>query len=166
VALQAQQVHVAQLQHVRIRSAVHQVAGLAAVNLHGRVFVHKRPLLIRVAGEADLILRRGSSHLFGPHRAMRVVAVGALHQALVHAVVERHIELRLLRQMARIAKLGLGLHQQEIGVFTVVRRMAGDATDLVPRVLGVERVHVLRAARMTAQAARVNFFRGGFLKEE
>src|SRR5271168_1319293 len=44
--------------------------------------------------------------------------------------------------------------------------MASDAADLVPRVLGVDRVHVLRPAGVAAQAARVNFFRRSFLEEE
>jgi|ERR1700722_2138477 len=166
VALQAQQVYIAQLQHVRIRSAMHQVAGLAAVNLYGLVLEYKRPLLVRMACEADRILRGRGSHLLGPHCAVRIMAVSTLDEPFVHSMMERHVEFGLLRQVARITKLGLRLHQHEIGVFAVVRRMAGNATDLVPRVFGVDSVHVLRAARVAAQAARVNFFRGSFFEEE
>src|SRR5580704_14182287 len=100
VALQAQQVHVAQLQHVRIGSAMHQVAGLAAVNLYRLVLEHKRPLLVRVALETHLILRGGSPHLPGLHRSMRIVAIGALNQSFINPMVERHVELRFLLEMA------------------------------------------------------------------
>jgi hypothetical protein len=166
VTLQTQQVHVAQLQHVWIRSAMHQVAGLAAINFHRLMLEHKRSLLVCVAREADLILRRRGAHLLRPHRAVRIVAVRALHQALVHAVVERHVEFRLLRQVAGIAELGLGLHQHEIRVLPVVRRMAGNATDLVLGMFGVDGVHMLSAAGVAAQATRINFFGRGFLEEE
>ena len=150
VALQAQQVYVAQLQHVGIRSAMHQMAGLATVNLYRLVLEHKRPLLVCVAREAHRILRGRRPYLLGPHCAVRVVAVSTLDEAFVHSMMEGHGEFGLLRQVAGIAKLGLRLHQQEIGVFAVVRRMAGNATDLVPRVLGINRIHVLRAACMAA----------------
>ena len=78
VTLQAQQVDVAQFQHVRIWSAVRQMARLASFHLHRGMLVHKRPLLVRVAFKTNRILRRGSSHLFGLYRSVYVVAVAAL----------------------------------------------------------------------------------------
>lgn len=131
VALQAQQVYIAQLQHVRIRSAVHQMAGLAAVNLHGLMLEHKRPLLVCVAREADRVLRRRSAHLLGPHRAVHVVAIAALDQPFIHPMMKRHIELGFLLQMAGVAQLGLGLYEQKIRIFAVVRRMASNATNVI-----------------------------------
>ena len=166
MALQAEQINVAQFQHMGIWPAVHQMAGLAPIDLYRLVFEYKRSLFVRVALEADRILCGGGSHLLGPHCAVGIVAVSTLDEAFVHAMMEGHVEFSLLREMAGIAKLGLRLHQQEIGIFAVVRRIAGNATDLVPRVLGVDRIHVLRATRVAAQAARVNFFRGGFFEEE
>ena len=71
VALQAEQVYVAQLQHVGIRSAMHQMAGLAAINLHRLMLEYKRSLLVRVAREADRILGGRSAHLLGFHRAVQ-----------------------------------------------------------------------------------------------
>jgi len=100
VALQAQQVDVAELQHVRIWSTVGQMARLASIHLDGRVFEHKRPLLVDMALEADRILRGGSPHLFGFHRAVDVVAIAALDQPFIHAMMERHVELRFLLEMA------------------------------------------------------------------
>ena len=78
MALQAQQVDVAQFQHVGIRSAMCQMARLASIHLDGRVFEHKRSLLVRVALEADSVLRGGSPHLVRLHRAVHVVAIAAL----------------------------------------------------------------------------------------
>ena len=100
MALQAEQVDVAQLQHVGIWSPVRQMARLAPVDLDRRMLVHKRPLLVRVAFEANRILRRGNAHLLGSYRAVHVVAIAALHQPFIHPMMERHIELRLLLEMA------------------------------------------------------------------
>src|SRR5277367_7947 len=55
VALQTEQVHAAELQHVGIWSAVRQMARLAAFNLDGRMLEHERPLLVGVALEADRV---------------------------------------------------------------------------------------------------------------
>ena len=83
--------------------------------LIGGVFVYERPLLVGVALEADGILRGGSPHLLGPHRAVHVVAIAALDQPLIHAMMEGHIELGLLLEMAAVAKLGLRLREQKFG---------------------------------------------------
>ena len=121
MALQAQQVDVAELQHVGIRSAMRQMAGLTSVDLHRLVFENKRTLLVRVALEADRVLRGRSPHLVGFHRAVHVVAIAALDQPLVHSMMERHVELGLLLEMAPVAKFGLGLYEQKIRFFAVVR---------------------------------------------
>ena len=57
VALQAKQVDVAELQHVRIRPAMRQVARLASIHLDRRMLEYERALLVDVALEADRILR-------------------------------------------------------------------------------------------------------------
>ena len=56
----------------------------------------------------------GNAHLMRSYRAVRIVAIGALDQPFIHAMVEGHVELRFLLQMARKAKRGLRLHQQEL----------------------------------------------------
>jgi len=97
------------------------MAGLTSVDLHRLVFENKRSLLVRVALEADRILRGRSPHLVGLYRSMYVVAIAALDQPFVYPMMKWHVELRFLLEMAPVAKLGLGLYQQEIRVFTVVR---------------------------------------------
>ena len=150
MALQAQQVDVTELQHVGIRSTVRQMARLTPIHFYGRVFVYKRALLVRVTFKANLILRGRSPHLLGPHRTVHVVAIAALDQALVHSMMERHIELGSLLKVAGIAKLRLGLYEQKLRFFRVVWGMAGDATDVVPGMHGVDRIHVLSATGVAA----------------
>ncbi len=120
VALQAEQVHVADLEHVRIRAAVDHVAAFAAVYFYRRVFVDKRTLLVGVACEADRVLCGGHLHLLGALGAVRIVAIGALDQAFVDAMVKRHGELGLFRKVAGVAKLGLSLDQPELRGLGVV----------------------------------------------
>ena len=48
---------------------------------------------------------------------MRVVAIAAVHDALVDAMLERHGELRLYRRVAGIAELSLFLREQEFRRF-------------------------------------------------
>ena len=166
MALQAEQIDVAQFQHVGIGSAMCQMAGLTSINLHRLVLEYKGALLVGVAFEANCVLRGGSAHLFGTHRTVHVVAIAALDQPFIHAMMERHVELGFLLEMACVAKFGLGLYQQEIRFVAVVRRMAGDATHVIPRMLRSDGIHVLRAAGMASEAARVDFFRGSGLKLE
>jgi hypothetical protein len=156
VALQAKQVDVAQLQHVRIWTTVHQMAGLAAINFYRLMFEYKRSLLVRVARKANRILRGRSTHLMRPHRAVRIVAVGALDEAFIHSMVEGHIELSFLRQMARVAKFRLSLYQQEFSCFRMMRRMAGNAAHVILRMYRIDGVHVLRATGVAGHAAGVD----------
>ncbi|MGC1619094.1 MAG: hypothetical protein WA765_11465 [Candidatus Acidiferrum sp.] len=166
VALQAKQIDVADLQHVRIRPAVRQMARLASIDLYGSVLVYKRSLFVDVTFEADGVLRRGSPHLLGAHRTVHVVTITALHQPFIHSMMERHFELSFLLEMACEAKLGLGLDEQKLRFFCVVGRMAGNAADVILRVDRVDDVHVLRAAGMTGQAARVDLLCRGLLECE
>ena len=116
MALQAKQVHVAVLQHVRIRATVRDMARCASFHLYAGVREHERPLLVSVALEAAVVAGIGSAHL--PNLVIRlpvasgsvlVVAIGAFNQAIVHAVPKWHVELRPLLQMASVAKFGLVL---------------------------------------------------------
>lgn len=111
MALQAQQIHVAYLEHVGIRTTVRCVAGRATLNFHGFVLEDEWSLLVGMATKANCILRGGPPHLLGPNRAVRIVAITALHQSLVDAMVKWHLELSLLLRVARITKLRLRFGQ-------------------------------------------------------
>ena len=107
VALQAQEINVANAQHVRVGTAVRDMTRLAALNLHRFVLKNERPLFVRVAGKTNLVLRRRCAHLLWPRCAMRIVAIRALHQPFVHAMMKGHLKLGLLLQVAAVAKLRL-----------------------------------------------------------
>ncbi len=90
---------------------MNHVARLASIDLHGRMLVDKRALLVGVALETDLILRGGSPDLLRAHCAVGIMAIRALDQPFVHAMMKRHVELGFLLEMASVAKLGLSLNQ-------------------------------------------------------
>ena len=97
VAVQAQQVDLAVIQQPGVGRAVRHVTGDAALDLDGLVLVNEGARLVRVAVEADHVL--GGTGPLQPRSlctetTVRVVAVGALHEAFLHAVVEGPRKLR------------------------------------------------------------------------
>jgi hypothetical protein len=72
-------------------------------------------------------------------------------------MMERHRKLCLLVQMAGVTELWLSLDEQEFFRFGVMRRMAGNATDVVLGMFRINGVHVLRATGVASQAASVDF---------
>ena len=143
MALQAKHVDVAELQQMRVGRTVRDMAGGAAFDFHGGVFEYEGAVLVDVALEADGVLRGRHADLLGQLRAVGIVAIGALHQAFVHAMAERHRELRLLLEVAGVAKLRLSLDQQELLRLCVVRGMAGNAAHFILMMKRVRGLHVL-----------------------
>ncbi len=94
------------------------------------------------------------------------MAVGALDQALIHAVMKRHIKLGLLLQMAGIAELRLRLDQQVFLRCCVVRRVAIDAAYFVLPVERIRAIEMSWVGSMAGEAARIDFFCGMFLENE
>ena len=139
---------------------VRRMARLAAFHLHRLMLKYKWASLIGMTREANGVLRRRGSHLLCPDRSVRVVAVAALNQPLIHAMVKGHAELRLLLKMAGVTKLRLGFYQQEFPGLRMVRRMTGDATDITLRVQGIDGLHLLGAGRMAGQATIIDFLGG------
>lgn len=158
MTLQAEQIHIAYSEHVRIGPSVRNMAGTAPLDLYRLMLENEGPLLIDMTFETDSILRRRSPHLLWPHGSVWVMAVTALDQAFIHTMVKGHRKLGLLLQMAGVAELWLGFHQQVLFRFRVVR---GVAVDTAHAVLGVDRVdaiHMLGAARMASQTAVADGF--------
>jgi len=79
----------------------------AALGLHRHVFVDERTLLVDVALVANGIAARQASQLPYGRRSMRVVAVHALHQPLIDAVVIKFGEIGLGGCVASVTQLGL-----------------------------------------------------------
>ena len=111
MARQAEQVHIAHLEQVNVGRAVRRVAYDAAFDPHRLMLVDEWPAFIGVAVIADLAFRDRSAQLVRSFRAVRVMAIGALDQAFVHAMSKRHRKLGSLLLVARVTKLRLRLHQ-------------------------------------------------------
>lgn len=166
VARQAEQIHIAHLEQVNVGRAVRHVAYGAAFDPYRLMFVYEWPAFIGVAVIADLAFRDRSAQLMRSFRAVRVMAIGALDQAFVHAVSKGHGELRLLLLVARIAKRRLALHQQKLTRLRMVSRMARGARDVVPGVQRIDRVPLLSATRVATLALGIDCFWTRFCEKE
>jgi hypothetical protein len=166
VALQAEQVDVANSQQVHVGAAMRNMTRQATFDFYGFMFENEWSLFVGMTGKADGILRGRSAHLLWTNGAVRIVAIGALDQAFGNAMVKRHLELCLLLQMAGVAELRLYFGKQEFLGCGVVWRMAGDATYIVRCVNRIDGIHVLRAAGVAIHAAGVDFLGGGVLEGE
>ena len=131
VALEAQQVYLRALQQARIRGAVRHVARGATLDFHGFMFVNERPGLFRVAGETNQVLRTRGAQLPRLEPAVLIVAVRALHQSFVHAVMEGPVELLFLVEVTGVAKIRLLGLEQELAFFRLVRIVAIRATNAI-----------------------------------
>lgn len=136
VTLQAQQVHLADPQQTRVGRPVWGVAAHATLGLHRNMLEHERPLLIGVAAVTDCVTAGQGFHLPQGRGAVNVVAVVAADQPFFHPMVVGLGKIRLLRNVAAVAQLRLSLHQQVLGFFGFVRRMAIQATHVIAGVHG------------------------------
>ena len=116
VALIAQEVDVRHIEQPGILRPVRRVASRATLALDRRVLVDKRPALICMALGADLIGIVPRPDVVPLKCAVHIVAIGALNQALVHFVVEGHVELRVLLGVALIAEHGLRSLEQMLAL--------------------------------------------------
>jgi hypothetical protein len=193
VALQAELAAFAAYQEHVIGAAMGVVAGDAAFDLHGGVLEDVRPALFDVALHAGF--PTGIIEADEVFRAMRIVAVGTLHQSFGNAVMLGQSKLRLHGEVAGVAQRGFGALQQavvqparlvgqlrkleEIGLgitqetFAVVfhfidqvRGVALIAGDAVAGVLRVREKLLLLAGVVAGQAARSVFVRGSLKGEQ
>src|ERR1035438_3807625 len=88
MALQAEHIPLAHLEEPGIGGSVGRMATGAALGLDGHVLVDERPLFVDMALEADCVSAGESAHLAHGCGSVRIMAVIALHQALIHAVVK------------------------------------------------------------------------------
>ena len=129
VTLQAQQVHLAHAQKTWIRRTMRRVTTCTAVGLYGHMFIHKRSLFVDMAREANLVSIGKSPDLPQGGRAMSIVAIAALNQTFVDAVVIGLAKVSLGSRMAAIAESRLRLNQQVFRFLGVMRRVAVQTTD-------------------------------------
>ena len=143
------------------------VTGLATIHSHWRVLENEWPALIHVALQAGRLaagrlLRhtRPLRHAPGGREcAMRVVAVRTLHEALIHTMLGRHLELGADGGVARVTKLALFLGQQKLRCGRMVDGVATGAGHVVLRVLRTPDIGPAEIAGVTAQAIFQHLFR-------
>lgn len=109
MALQTKDIEVARLEQMRIGRAMWRMARFAAFCLDCWMLENERSLLVHVTRKADGVPRCGRAQLLADESSVGVVAIGALNKAFLNAMVERHIELRLHLEVARVAELRLGV---------------------------------------------------------
>ena len=143
-------------QQFGVHGTVRIVTGFAALDLHRGMLVYERPTLVYVALQARFFVTQGLLHHAGTlaHAprwgvcAVRVVAIRTLHEALVHAMLGGHVELRANGGVARVAELVLLLGQEILGSGRMVNRVATGAGHVIQGVLRAPDVGPREIARL------------------
>jgi hypothetical protein len=159
MALQANGVDVGAIQQAGIRSTVREMTSGATFGLYNVVLIRKWTGCFGVALRADGIHLRGRPEIFGVERAVRIMAVGALHQAFFHLVMEWHIELRFRLGVATEAEFWLRGFEELILVVRVVNAVAADTAHVVLTVGSAFEVGVL--SLVATQAACIDLLGRG-----
>jgi hypothetical protein len=160
VTLQAQQVHLTYAQQARIGRAMRRVAARATLRLDRYMFVDKWPLFIRVAFKTDSVSLRQSANLAQRRRSMDVVAVTALNQSLINAMMMWLRKVRFRRDVAPKAKSRLRVNQQMFRFCRVVGRMTVQTAHIVTGVHGTAEVALLVILTVAAQASSIRVLLG------
>jgi len=154
VALQTEHVHEAYFKEPGIGGTVGRVATAATLGLYRNMFVDEGSLLVDVALVADGIAAGQGLQLPDRRRSVRIMAVSALHQALVDAVVIGLGKIRLGRRMAAVAQLGLFVDQEMLILHRMMGRVAVETSDGATGVGGFGKMGLLTTFAVTAQTAR------------
>ncbi len=132
VALQAKSEDLRPLQQPCVHTAMRNMAGVTAVDSHCGMLKNKGPALVYMALHAGFFVLEGMCHhaRAGAHAvcrgigSVRIMAVGALHEAFVDAMLDWHRKLGADIGMTAIAEIGLRFRQQLFRRRGLVHRMA------------------------------------------
>ena len=132
VALQAHGKEQGTRQQPGVHRTVRHVAGLAAFETRGDMLEREWTAFIAMAFDAGLIVsRRLLDHVGtqsgspgGGERAVRIMAIGALHEPFIDAVLEGHLELRADIRVAGVTEVHLPAREKELRSSGFVNRMA------------------------------------------
>jgi hypothetical protein len=91
-------------------------------------------------------------------RSMHIVAITTTDKTLVHSMVIRLSKVSFGSRVAPIAETGLRLSQQMLRLFSVVRRMAVQAANVIAGVRRRAEVSLLVLFPMAGQATCARFF--------
>lgn len=160
MALQTQQVHLADPKETRVIGTVGHVATGASFGLHRHVFVDERALLVRVAFDTNGVPTWYRPHLPQSRGAVRIVAIATLNESLIDPMVIGLCEVCFCRLVTSIAELRLGLYQEVLRFSCVVRRMTIEAADVATGVGGLREVPLLLFGAVATQAAGIRLLGG------
>jgi hypothetical protein len=154
VALVANTVNIGAVEQVWSLPSVRNVAGNAALALHGAVLIDERTGSFGVAPDTKGVLLDGWPATLHFVSAVRVVTIRALNQSLIHLVVEGRGELRLDIGVALVAEGRLRRFEQGL-YLAVVNVVAACATYIARGVIRVVKAPVL--CQMALQTLGVHF---------
>src|SRR5580765_2660092 len=129
VALQAEQVHLAQAQVTGIVRSVRCMTTTASLGLHRYMFINKRTHLVCVALATDGIPTGQCPRLPQSRGSVNVVAIAASDESFVDSMVIRFGEVSLRRRVTSVAEVGLCFCQQVLRIFRAVRGVTIQAAD-------------------------------------
>jgi hypothetical protein len=164
MALQAELVHLGPGQQMRIGRAMGRVASHAALDLYRRMLVLERSSFVGMAIEANCLLRSRGSKLMSLRRAVRIVAITALHKSFVYTVMGRLGKIRFHFTVAAITKLRLRRGQQVVFYVGRVLGVATRAPHIILHMLGAQVVTVGFVSLMAGKAALGSFLGRKLLK--
>src|SRR5262249_46545313 len=113
---------------------------------------------VSVAVKAKSVLGRCGAKLASEEPAVRVVTISAAYQAFIHAMVKRLGKIRLNFQVTTITKLWLRRLQKLAFPFGMMNGMTVNAPNIIFQVLRAQKVSMLFAELVTAQATFRCFF--------
>ena len=119
VAFQAQRKYHRPRQHPGVGGAVRNVAGETAIHADRGMLENKRPALVGMTVDARFFVGLGMLHMARPRRvspgglkrSVWIVAIRAVHETFVDAVLEGQGKLHAHISVAAVAEIRLGLGQ-------------------------------------------------------
>ena len=119
MAFQAQRKYHRPRQHPGIGGAVRNVAGEAPIHADRGMLKYKRPAFVAMTVDARFFVGLGMLHIARPRRvspgglkrSVWIVAIRAVHETFVNAVLEGQGKLRAHVSVAAVAQIRLGLDQ-------------------------------------------------------
>lgn len=157
VALQAQEIDLADPKQTWIRGTMGRVTTTAAFRFDRHMLVYKWSTGIRVALSADGVSAGQGFHLSQGCGAMHVMTVAAVKQSFIYTVVIRLGKIGLGRSVTAVALFRLFLGQQVLGSFGMVRRMTVKTTNIIAGVRGIGEVPLFVLCAMATEAPSIGF---------
>src|SRR5438477_840079 len=137
----------------------------ASFGFHRQVLKHEGALVVGMALGADRIATGHVAHMAKRAGAVQVVTIRALHKTFIHPMVKWLGKVRFGRGMAPITELRLGLRQQSLGLFGMMRRVTVHAAHVVAGMPRSREVGLSWFIPVATEATRVRLGPREFLED-